>query len=83
MTALIIISVVFVLYVVILIIVSTNINLKTCSKCREWNQTEVITLDSSKILLEDSIFGKKRVITVYKCMNCGNKWGTDEYEDDD
>lgn len=83
MTALIILIVVFVLYVVILIIVSSNISVKTCSKCREWDQTEVITLDSSKILLEDSTSGKKRVITVYKCKNCGNKWETDEYEDVD
>lgn len=83
MTALIIVIVVFALYVVILIFVSSNINLKTCSKCREWDQTEVITLDSSKILLEDSIPGRKRVITVHKCNNCGNKWETDEYEDVD
>jgi hypothetical protein len=80
MTALIIVIVVFVLYLIVLAIVNNGIDLKTCSKCQEWDQTEVITLDSSRILLEDSIPGKKRVLTFYKCRNCGNNWETDEYE---
>jgi uncharacterized membrane protein len=76
-TEIIIIVTIFVILLAIGFIV--NWQSQICPTCGK--RIETIRLDSTNILLENSIPGKRTVIIVYKCHSCGY-WHEERHDED-